>query len=146
MAAARRHIGGYDRGGPTGTHSLPRNSLTTDAISYLVVSHPPLYRSCFKFRGLGSVLHIVVRYTSYVPARGYARRIFRRRIAVGTRARRTRERALGRGANCSLSISLLHAPLYGGVYLYILDEYMHPKFGSFSKTPKSRLSLGSRIG
>lgn len=43
-----------------GSHSLSRNSLTTDAISYLVVSHPPLYRSRFKFKEHDLVLCISV--------------------------------------------------------------------------------------
>lgn len=143
-----------------GTHSLPRNSLTTDAISQLVVSHPPFISlDALNSEGTVSVLHIIPRalyHDAEEEGEGCALQIFctsppaeelrrrynayaserasqRMRAHAETRAGRTR-------ANCPLSISLLHAPLYNGVYLNVLDEYTRPqKFGSFGKTLKSRL-------
>jgi len=122
-----------------GTHSLSWNSLAADAISYLVASRPLLYRSRFKFKGRDFVLryHRVLYNDVCMCLANFLLKNY------GSNARKCARRNMhwGEHANYPLSVSLLHAPLYSGVYLYILDEYTRPKFGSFSKTSKSQLSL-----
>lgn len=120
-------------GTPMGTHSLSRNSLTTDAISYLVVSHPLLYRSCFKFKEHGVPLCRII--VCYIMTRRCLAN-FSLNYSDDTHEHARKHPLEGR-ANCLLSISLLHASLYSGVYLFILDEYARPEFGSFSKTPRN---------
>lgn len=124
-----------------GTHSLSRNSLTTDAISYLVVSHLPLYD--FKFKGHDSVLHIIM--CCITMCRSLANFSLKN---YGSNARK-----YARGNTHWESVLIAHCPSrcfmpHCIVVLSLYSEwiYTRPKFGSFSKTSKSRLSLGLRIG